>query len=308
MNLVEKMPAKNRFVIVTLVILTLCLFLLAHGILSATPKRDTVDAHPLYATDSISSAQEIQISTSETTYTLARSSEGWFLREKAGFPVHEESINEFLSALGAIEPVARSTELATRHASIGVTDPQDGGYGAAIRIDGQEDVYIFGRKGAFQYVRRRGEDQSWRLNDVLPPLYNPLRWISLGEDTLPRPQDEIMAVSIRGGGRTAAIQRDGENWVTDQGEVIPEDTIDAAIFTSRFLEFEDVRREGLTQAYYTIYFDYAGDRMQAIELLQGDGEIWARFRFEGFGEDMQLYAGREFRIDELSALDLAPEL
>ena len=48
--------------------------------------------------------------------------------------------------------------------------------------------------------------------------------------------------------------------------------------------------------------------MQAIELLQDNDAVWARFRFEGFSEDMQLYAGREFRIDELSALDLALEL
>ena len=308
MTFVEKMPAKTRFVIVTLFVLTLCLFLLMHSILTSVPQNSSVDTRPLYSSDAISSAQEIEITTSEAMYTLVRSGDAWTLREKAGFPARQESVSELLNALQVLTPAARSTALAERHASIGLSDPDEGGYGAAIRLDEQDDVFIYGRKDAAQYGRLRGDDQTWRLNEVLPPLYNPLRWISLGDDTLPRPQDEVTAISIRGGGQTAAILRDGENWVTDQGEVIPEETIDAAIFTSRFLEFEDVRREGLTRAYYTIYFDYAGDRMQAIELLQDNDAVWARFRFEGFSEDMQLYAGREFRIDELSALDLALEL
>ncbi len=308
MTFVEKMPAKTRFVIVTLFVLTLCLFLLMHSILTAAPQSSAVDARPLYSSDAISSAQEIEITTSEEVYTLVRSGDAWTLREKAGFPVGEGSITELFNALQVLAPAARSTALPERHASIGVTDPDEGGFGAAIRLDAQNDIFIFGRKGAAQYARLRGEDQAWRLNEILPPLYNPLRWISLGDDTLPRPQDDVTAISVRGGGQTAAILRNGEHWVTDQGEVIPEETIDAAIFTSRMLEFEDVRREGLTPAYYTIYFDYADDRMQAIELLQDNDAVWARFRFEGFSEDMQLYAGREFRIDELSALDLALEL
>jgi hypothetical protein len=308
MTLIEKMPAKTRFVIVTVFVLTLCLFLLVHSILTAAPQSGSVDARPLYSSDAISSAQEIEITTSEEVYTLVRSDEAWTLREKAGFPVSQESVSELLNGLQVLTPVARSTALPERHASIGVTDPDGGGYGAAVRIDTQDDIFIFGRKDAAQYARLRGEDQAWRLNEVLPPLYNPLRWISLGDDSLPRPQDDVTAISIRGGGRTAAILRDGENWVTDQGEAVSDATMDAAIFTSRMLEFEDVRREGLARAYFTIYFDYADDRMQAIELLQDNDAVWARFRFEGFGEEMQLYAGREFRIDELSALDLALEL
>ncbi len=308
MTFVEKMPAKTRFVIVTLFVLTLCLFLLMHSILTAAPQSSAVDVRPLYSSDAISSAQEIEITTSEEAYTLVRSGDAWTLREKAGFPARQESVSELLSALQVLAPSARSTALPERHASIGLTDPHDGGFGAAIRIDDQDEIFIFGRKGAAQYGRLRSDDQTWRLNEALPPLYNPLRWISLGNDTLPRPQDDVTAISIRGGGQTAAILQDGENWVTDQGEVIPEETIDAAIFTSRFLEFEDVRRESLTRAYFTIYFDYADDRMQAIELLQDNDAVWARFRFEGFSEDMQLYAGREFRIDELSALDLALDL
>ena len=235
MTLIQKMPAKTRFVIVTVFVLMLCLFLLVHSILTSAPQSSSVDARPLYSRDAISSAQEIEITTSEEAYTLVRSDQAWTLREKASFPVRQDSIAELLNALQALAPAARSTALAERHASIGLTDPEEGGYGAAIRLDDQDNVFIFGRKDAAQYGRLRGADQAWRLNEVLPPLYNPLRWITLGEDTLPRPQDEILAVSIRGGGRTAAIQRDGENWVTDQGEVIPEDTIDAAIFTSRFL-------------------------------------------------------------------------
>lgn len=307
MTLIEKMPAKTRFVIATVFVLTLCLFLLVHSILTAAPPSSSVDARPLYSSDAISSAQEIEITTSEEVYTLVRSADAWTLREKAGFPVRQESVSELLNALQVLTPAARSTALPERHASIGVTDPNEGGFGAAIRIDTRDDIFIFGRKDAAQYARLRGEDQAWRLNEVLPPLYNPLRWISLEDDMLPRPQEDVTAISIRGGGRTAAILRVGENWIIDQGEAVSDATIDAAIFTSRMLEFDDVRRESLTRAYYTIYFDYADDRMQAIELLQDNDAVWARFRFEGFGEDMQLYAGREFRIDELSALDLAPE-
>ncbi|WP_293609908.1 DUF4340 domain-containing protein [Ponticaulis sp.] len=308
MTFIEQMPAKTRFVVVTFFILALCLFLLVHSILTAAPQLSSVDARPLYSRDATSSAQEIEITTSEEVYTLARSGDAWTLREKAGFPARQDSVAELLNALQVLAPAARSTALPERHAGIGVTDPDQGGFGAAIRIDAQDDIFIFGRKGAAQYGRLRGEDQAWRLNQVLPPLYNPLRWMSLGDDTLPRPQDDVTAMSIQGGGQTAAILRDGENWVTDQGEAVSDATIDAAIFTSRMLEFEDVRREGLTRAYYTIYFNYADDRMQAIELLQDNDAVWVRFRFEGFGEEMQLYAGREFRIDELSALDLAPEL
>jgi len=308
MTLIEKMPTKTRFVIVTIFVLTLCLFLLVHSILTAAPQSSSVDARPLYSRDAISSAQEIEITTSEEAYTLVRSGDTWTLREKASFPLRQESVSELLDTLQILAPVARSTALPERHASIGVTDPDEGGFGAAIRIDTQDDIFIFGRKDAAQYARLRGADKAWRLNEVLPPLYNPLRWISLGDDTLPRPQDDVTAISIRGGGRTAAILQDGENWVTDQGEAVSDATIDAAIFTSRMLEFDDVRREGLTRAYFTIYFDYADDRMQAIELLQGNDAVWARFRFEGFGGEMQLYAGREFRIDELSTLDLALEL
>ncbi len=308
MTLIERTPAKTRFVIVTSFILALCLFLLKYSFLTAAPQNSSVDARPLYSRDLIVGAQEIEIATSEEMYTLVRSGDAWILREKAGFPARQESVSELLNALQILAPAARSTALPERHSSIGVTDPDEGGFGATIRIDDKDGTFIFGRKDAAQYARLHGEDQAWRLNEVLPPLYNPLRWISLEDDTLPRPQDDVTAISIRGGGRTAAILRDGENWITDQGEAVSDATIDAAIFTSRMLEFEDVRRESLTQAYYTIYFDYADDRIQAIELLQDNDAVWARFRFEGFGQEFRLYTGREFRIDELSAFDLAPEL
>ena len=90
MTFVEKMPAKTRFVIVTLFVLTLCLFLLMHSILTSVPQNSSVDTRPLYSSDAISSAQEIEITTSEAMYTLVRSGDAWTLREKAGFPFEEQ--------------------------------------------------------------------------------------------------------------------------------------------------------------------------------------------------------------------------
>lgn len=273
-----------------------------------TPMVSEAPKGHLYTESVINSAQSIEIETAEDTYTLTRNDTGWTLREHGDFPLYDAAITSLTEALTSAIRVAPSTALPDRYDAIGVSDPDAGGFGAALTVEGDENVYIFGRKDSYQYMRRRGDDQAWRLSTLLPPLHNPLRWISLDDDTLPRIDLPVTHISMRGGGPTVVLEQTPEGWVTDQGELISNRTLSPVIETTRRLQFQDVRTATGARPIRTMFLHYVSGAMQRIELLSDDGANWARFHFEGIEADTTLYEGREFLIDGITALELMPEL
>ncbi|MAI89782.1 DUF4340 domain-containing protein [Ponticaulis sp.] len=263
---------------------------------------------PAFTEAQISSTREIEVVTSDATYTLKRIETGWVMPEKADFPVAENAITSLLTALTDLNIEMSTTQLPARHALLGLTDPADSGFGARLTLD-QDSSRIFGQRAGQQFMREPEEDQTYQVSPVLPPLYNPMRWIDLSDDTLPRLTGEIVQIQLETNVTDAIYRLSSGVWHKDGSDEEPVNAapLNNAIYASYYLEFTDVRRRTDAQAFARIGFGYADGETQIISLVREGNETWARFEFSDGIADVELYESREFKLEALSVADLLLE-
>ena len=166
-------------------------------------------AQPIYKSLHLDQADTISVKTSDEDYTLTRTDDGWVMPEKANMPIDGVKIDRLFASLTSAQRTQAMTQLPERFDELGLGDPETGGYGAAVSLDTEDIVWIFGVKNGQQYARKQGETQTWKLDALLPPLHSPLWWLdasalSLPEITLPIRQLFVWVGDLRSDVSTAA--------------------------------------------------------------------------------------------------------
>jgi len=133
--------------------------------------------------DTIGGAQRITITSSEATYRIERTEQGWAMRDRDDYPVLSSRLAQLTEGLENLRYVRRMTNDASKHERLGVTDPREGGRGVLVQIeDGRGALLvnlILGIETSGAYVRRPDQEQTWSVDGELPPLRDVASWLAL---------------------------------------------------------------------------------------------------------------------------------
>ncbi|MEQ8320622.1 MAG: DUF4340 domain-containing protein [Rhodospirillales bacterium] len=155
-------------------------------------------------------AAEIRVTLADEAYTLVNGLDGWTLGGTGGYPIRVDRLADLAGGLGDMTWGEGRTRDIGKMNRVGLGDPRDGGTGALIEIVNEAGTVtaslLTGRKGPYVYARLPGEDQAFRVNGDLPPLYNHDAWLDL--DIMDIHSDAVSAVrlfDVRG--RSLYLQR-----------------------------------------------------------------------------------------------------
>tara|TARA_R110000787_G_scaffold44093_14_gene108082 strand:- start:2615 stop:3664 length:1050 start_codon:yes stop_codon:yes gene_type:complete len=143
-------------------------------------------------------AAKIRITLADESYSLINGPDGWTLEGSGGYPVRADRLASLAGGLGELTWGEGRTRDPGKMNRIGLGDPREGGTGALIEIINEAGTVtaslITGRKGPNVYARLPGEDQAFRVNGDLPPLYNHDAWLDL--DIIDIHSDAVSAVRL----------------------------------------------------------------------------------------------------------------
>lgn len=143
-------------------------------------------------------ATEIRITLADESYSLINGPDGWTLSGSGGYPVRADRLASLAGGLGELTWSEGRTRDPGKMNRIGLGDPREGGTGALIEIVNEANTVtaslITGRKGPNVYARLPGEEQAFRVNGDLPPLYNHDAWLDL--DIIDIHSDAVSAVRL----------------------------------------------------------------------------------------------------------------
>jgi hypothetical protein len=169
---------------------------------------------------SINDAATIELKKQDGVTTLRRSSEGWGLAEKSGYPVEMESIRKLLIGLKDLSANEARTEDPRLYSKLGVEEPDvqgststlvtvkdEGGKELAGLIVGKEHASKSFTGGHQVYVRKPGEARSWLASGDLGLKEKGADW--LDKKILEIKRERIRAAEIRhADGEVVVVDRD----------------------------------------------------------------------------------------------------
>ena len=243
---------------------------------------ETGGAFSIYAASEIDAAKLIRIEITEGSYSLKRTDAGWVMPEAGNAKVSAAKVNTLLNTLSSIQTVSRRTALAARLDTLGLGDPGAGGFGATLSLDSADAVMVFGVKNGRQYVRRAGEPQSWIADELLPPLHGARYWLDLPDLESVLRLADISSIRVLG-----------------DDDDMPEEDQAFLISVLKDIEIADVRARSANAVSTAFALSYGNDGEARLILNQESGGDWVSIA------GMDEVAGTEFRIDALSASDLA---
>jgi len=133
--------------------------------------------------ETIGDAQRITITSADATYTIARTPQGWAMRDRDDYPVLSSRLAQLTEGLEGLRYVRRMTSDESKHERLGVTDPRADGRGILLQIEGARGALlvnlILGVEPGGTYVRRPDEAQTWSVEGDLPPLRDVASWLDL---------------------------------------------------------------------------------------------------------------------------------
>lgn len=143
-------------------------------------------------------AAEIRITLADEAYALVNGQDGWTLGGTSGYPVRVDRLAALAGGLHDMTWGEGRTRDSGKMNRIGLGDPRDGGTGALIEIVNEAGnvtaSLLTGRKGQYVYARVPGDEQAFRVNGDLPPLYNHDAWLDL--DIIDIQSDAVSAVRL----------------------------------------------------------------------------------------------------------------
>ncbi len=132
---------------------------------------------------SVGEASLIVVTTKDATYRIARTAQGWALRDRGDYPVRRERLAQFtdgMAGLRYLRPMTRDPEKFER---LGVADPSKGGSGVLVQVQNAEGALIanliLGILPRGLYARDPAKDQTWAVAGELPPLRDPAAWLEI---------------------------------------------------------------------------------------------------------------------------------
>jgi hypothetical protein len=148
------------------------------------------------------SVDRIELERSGKRMELVRDGGAWRVATADGYPARFEEVKGLVSGLASLKIDQRMTARPERHGELALAWPDDSGRGARVVLRaGSEPVVevVLGEERASprsQFIRRGGEDQTWRvLGSVLVDI-EPRRWVEA--ELLSLPEGEVRAVSVNG--------------------------------------------------------------------------------------------------------------
>ena len=266
----------------------------------------------------IGNAQQIRITRSSDgeNITIDREGERWLVRERDGYPADVDKLGLLVSDLADAGIVEEKTSNPANYARLGVNDPEDGGSGDLVAIDGAGFLYsvILGQsaQGEFRYARVPGEARSFLIDRNPPVPETTGDW--LAPEIVDIPASRIQRVTIaHDDGETIVVEKTDESQtdfvVLDipQGRELSYATIGNSIAGALAqLQLDDVRQRVDAPALASAQFDTWDGMTLSVELV-GEGEAsWLAFTAASTGEEAEhevatineRLAGWHYRITE----------
>ncbi len=253
----------------------------------------------------INDIASVQLIGAEQTLTLARSDDGWSVREKDGYAAEISRVRELLLALADARLLEEKTSNPENYGALGLDAPTT----IALTGDGFDEQRISignsARRDSATYVRRGDEAPTWLVSGRISAQADPVSWVD--PIIINIRGERIQSVSIaHEDGEQLRIEKAGRNetgYVVKDipaGKELRYESIANAIGTSLAnLRLEDVR---------------AADSEESP--LAGDGEALTRVRyltFDGLVLEASTFAQGETRwvsfeasVDEAQAERFAP--
>jgi hypothetical protein len=143
---------------------------------------------PTFA-ERVQNAEKISVVTRDARYEIHRTQKGWALKDRGNFPVRREALAQFTDGLRSLAYVRAMTRDPERHERLGLGDPLKGGSGILVQVEDSQgarlaDLIIGQQPGGELFVRKPGDNQTWRVRGALPPLRDPAKWLDLQPLTL----------------------------------------------------------------------------------------------------------------------------
>lgn len=134
--------------------------------------------------ESISGAQRIVIVSSDASYRIEKTQQGWAMRDRDDYPVLANRLNQLTAGLQQLRYTRRMTSDPSKHARLGVGDPRQGGRGVLVQIEDGRGALLVNlilgiEPSGAMYVRRPDQDQTWAVQGELPPLRDIGSWMAL---------------------------------------------------------------------------------------------------------------------------------
>jgi hypothetical protein len=229
--------------------------------------------------------------------TLQRVDDGWRIAERDGYPADVGRLRSLVVALAEARIVETKTANPDYYDRLGVGDPDDGGTGTKVTLDGPGFTHavIIGdaARGEYRYARIPGEAASY-LVDRNPDLpADPGGW--LAPDIVDIDSGDVRRVTIThaDGGtivieKTDATQTDFDVVGVPAGRQLSYPTVGNGVAGALSdLQLDDVRRRAESAAASAAVFEtWDGLTVTVTVSVAGDGdEAWLAFEAGAAGED-----------------------
>jgi hypothetical protein len=221
------------------------------------------------------------------TLTMHNDSGQWVLAARDNYAVDVSKLRALIIALADANIVEEKTSNPELYEKLGVDDPEDGGSGTKVAVEGEEFSYsvILGEsaQGDYRYARL-ADEQTSQLIDKNPSIAD-----SAGDWLLPDLVDlesnRIRKVVItHEDGDTIVVEKSSED-LTDftvldipQGRELSYSTVGNGIAGAlRDLKFDDVRKATESAPGTSVVFEtWDGQQVTAVVSTEGD-ESWVAF-------------------------------
>lgn len=249
----------------------------------------------------VNEVEAVAVQLPEQSFTVRRQGDGWVMAEKHGYPVKFETVKQAVVGMASLKPREAKTAKAENYARIKVVDPREEGDAkgkgtllrllgpgekeiAALIVGAVDSVPTSSREGWY-YVRRPGEARTWLAGGRLELSDKITGW--LDSEMIAINRDRVRtATTIQPDGATVTVYREkssDENFkvenVPEGGKVLYETVPNGLGSALGFLSFDDVKPVGEVKfdgANKAVFTTFDGLKL-TVELVQQDGQNWARF-------------------------------
>lgn len=133
----------------------------------------------------LDSVRTVRVVSSDDAMTMARTEEGWVMRERGDFPVSGDRLGELVRGLQEMRFERRMTADPAKLDRIGLGDPAEGGRGVLVQLEDENGAFVVDLIVGVEtdagglYARRAGETQAYAVSGELPALRNRADWLAI---------------------------------------------------------------------------------------------------------------------------------
>ena len=129
-------------------------------------------------------ASRIVVVSNTARYEIQRTEKGWVLKDRGNFPVRREVLAQFTDGLRSLAYERQMTRDPERLERLGLGDPTKGGSGVLVQVEDSQgarlaDLILGQEPGGELFLRKSGENQSWRVRGKMPSLRDASQWLDL---------------------------------------------------------------------------------------------------------------------------------